>query len=325
MWLRRRAHGFLIHAPAKLNLFLEIVAKRADGFHEIETLMAPISLYDTLTFTPNDSGEIHFTSEVALWARTSADAAGALPRGDENLVVRAVRLAARKAGIERGADIRLVKRIAMAAGLAGGSSDAAAALLLANAGWQLGFSNDQLRELAAELGSDVPFFLGPGPAVCRGRGEIIEPLAELAALYCVVVCPSEGLSTAEVYRACRPADEPRSSWPLVELLAGGKQNGLQSCLHNRLQPPAEALSPWIGRLRDAFAETDVLGHQMSGSGTSYFGVCRNAAHARRVKSRLACRGLGRVHAVRTSPGMGWRNRCRPEGERPWRSPKFASS
>ena len=122
-----------------------------------------------------------------------------MPEGPDNLVVRAVELVRRRAGVRRGAKLLLVKRIPAAAGLGGGSSDAAAALVAANEGWRLGRSRDELADWAAELGSDVPFFLAGGPAICRGRGERVEPVAGLGALDFVVVRPPEGLSTAAVY------------------------------------------------------------------------------------------------------------------------------
>jgi 4-diphosphocytidyl-2-C-methyl-D-erythritol kinase len=300
MHVHRSAAGLAVHAPAKLNLFFEVLAKRQDGYHEIETLMCPIDLYDTLHFQEDAAGQITLKCERVLPACSSSGCGlEEVPDGPENLVVRAVELLRRKSGCSRGAKLRLVKRVPAAAGLGGGSSDAAAALLIANEGWQLGYSREELVRWAAELGSDVPFFLVGGPAVCQGRGEHITPIEGIEQLHFVVVRPPEGLSTASVYRACRPAEQPQSVWSFVEALRKGNWDQVGRGLLNRLQPAAEALSPWMEQLRKEFAEQDFLGHGMSGSGTSYFGLCRHARHARRCARRFQDRGLGAVFVVRS--------------------------
>ncbi|HVC96648.1 MAG TPA: 4-(cytidine 5'-diphospho)-2-C-methyl-D-erythritol kinase [Pirellulales bacterium] len=294
MHVRSTAAGLEVLAPAKLNLFLEVLDKRDDGFHEIETLMVPIGLFDTLHFQDAPSGRIDLT------CRTSATFGGSaepIPAGPENIVFRAVDLVRRRFGVTKGARVRLMKRIPMAAGLAGGSSDAAAALVATCRLWELALSPGELSQLAAELGSDVPFFLGRGAAVCRGRGERIQPVSGLGNLWFVVVKPPVGLSTAEVYRACRAADRPRRVESLIEALRAGRLARAALGLHNALQPAAEKLEPWVGRLSREFAALDCLGHKMSGSGTSYFGLCRHARQARRVAACLRTRGVGRCYAV----------------------------
>jgi 4-diphosphocytidyl-2-C-methyl-D-erythritol kinase len=217
-----------------------------------------------------------------------------LPNGKENIVVRAVELLRQRSGSDRGAAIRLTKRIPSAAGMGGGSSDAAAALVAANVVWRLGWSIERLGDLAAQLGSDVPFFLHSCPAICRGRGERIEPVARFGTLYVVVVRPPEGLSTAAVYKACRPSMAPRKVEPLLDALRDGDARQFGRRMHNALQPAARGLSPWIDRLESEFARMDCLASQMSGSGTSYFGICRGARHALAIAGRLRSRRLGRV-------------------------------
>jgi 4-diphosphocytidyl-2-C-methyl-D-erythritol kinase len=287
------------HTPAKLNLFFEVLAKRADGYQEIETLMCPIDLYDTLYFRKEPSGRLELECQ---WAHVPGEQGSAgfeqIPLGPENLVLRAVESLRRHAAVGSGASLRLVKRIPAAAGLGGGSSDAAAALMVANLGWNLGLPIEDLAQLAAELGSDVPFFLTRGSAVCRGRGERVEPIAGLGSWSFVLLRPPEGLATAAVYAACRPAEEPRPLAPLVQALREGNAAQAGRLLFNRLQPAAESLSPWIARLRETLAQEDLLGHGMSGSGTSYFGLCRHARHARRIARRLRAKGIGRVFVVR---------------------------
>jgi 4-diphosphocytidyl-2-C-methyl-D-erythritol kinase len=297
MHVRRSEAGLEVWAPAKLNLFLEVLSKRPDGFHEIETLMCPISLFDTLFFRPDDSSRITFTVQTVGQQRSGEDQS--LPVGSDNIVLRAIELLRPEAAAHCGAQVHLIKRIPIAAGLAGGSSDAAAALVAANLGWGLGLSAADLAERAAKLGSDVPFFLEQGAAICRGRGERVERLTGLPTMHLVVVRPPEGLSTAAVYRACRVAETPRGADRLVTALRRGQIGKLDRFLHNALEPAAERLSPWIQRLRHRFSRFDLAGHQMSGSGTSYFGVCRHQRHARRIARQLRAEGVGRVYCVRT--------------------------
>jgi 4-diphosphocytidyl-2-C-methyl-D-erythritol kinase len=298
MNVHRLASSVVVRAPAKLNLFFEILAKRSDGYHEIETLMVPISLYDTLVVTSNTDGQVRVDCR---WAAPPSDGQlGELPAEQDNLVTRAVTLLRSRAQVRQGASIDLVKRIPSAAGLGGGSSDAAAALLAANVLWNLDWDREALSEVGALVGSDVPFFLGHGAAVCRGRGERVERLASLSPLDFVVVRPPEGLSTAKVYANCSVVDPARPLAPLVAALRSGDMRGVARFTHNRLEAAAESLSPWIGRLQREFAGQDCVAAQMSGSGSAYFGICRHARHARRVARRLRARNIGHVYAVSTS-------------------------
>ncbi len=345
MWIHASASAVEVRAPAKLNLFLEVLGRRADGYHEIETLMVPVSLCDWLSFAPLPAGSARLpgttesdtaSSDTASsiifsagWASTAWERPGGaapdesggrehspqaparsgrraadgpvspqpIPQGADNLVVKAVELLRRRAGTDAGATIRLVKRIPLAAGLGGGSSDAAAALAAANIGWRLGLSARELMPLAAEVGSDVPFFLAGAAAMCRGRGERVEPLRPQALSHFVIAQPPAGLATAEVYRRCRPADSPQGCGALIAALRRGDLSAAGRRLHNALQPAAEQLSPWIDQLKEDFARLDLAGHQMSGSGTSYFGLCRSAGQARRAGARLRSLGWSSVYIV----------------------------
>ncbi len=302
MQMHRSGAQWVVQAPAKLNLFFEVLAKRDDGYPEIETLMCPITLYDTLYFREEPSGQVSLKCDWAFGASASdGNELDALPQGRDNLAVRAVALLRDRIGVRGGAALRLVKRIPVAAGLGGGSSDAAAALAIANHAWGLRLSQSELAEVAAQLGSDVPFFLAGGSAVCRGRGERVEPVtgAGAGSLHFVVVRPPCGLSTAVVYGACRPARQPQSVVPLLRALSQGNIDEVGRLLFNRLQPAAAELSPWIERLQNEFAREDFLGHGMSGSGTSYFGLCRHARQARRVANRIKANGACSVFAVRS--------------------------
>jgi 4-diphosphocytidyl-2-C-methyl-D-erythritol kinase len=185
----------------------------------------------------------------------------------------------------------------MTAGLAGGSSDAAAALTAANIAWGLDWPSERLSALAAEIGSDVPFLLQRRPALCRGRGEQVEPQHGLFPLHFVIVHPPAGLSTAEVYQRCHPPEKPRMATPLITAWRQGRTAELGRLLHNRLEAAAATISPWIDRLRYEFKKLDFLGHQMTGSGSGYFGVCRDRTHARRLAAALRNRGFAQVYAV----------------------------
>lgn len=256
--------------------------------------MCPIDLYDTLYFRDEAQGSL--TLEVERVASEEADEP--LPPPEQNLVIRALELLREDSGCRQGARIRLVKRIPMAAGLAGGSSDAAAALVAGNLGWRLGYSRERLAMLAARLGSDIPFFLLGSPALARGRGERLESCRRNFPLWFVIAKPPAGLSTAAVYKNCAPSDQPRTVGPLVEALERGNLGESGKQLWNRLQPTARTLSPWIERLEREFAGLDLPGHLMSGSGTSYFGLCRNGAQARALAGRLRQRGIGQVFMAR---------------------------
>jgi 4-diphosphocytidyl-2-C-methyl-D-erythritol kinase len=296
MLVRIAADRVEVRAPAKINLFLEVLAKRPDGFHQIETLMSPIGLYDSLAFRATTSPEIQLVCRWAVGLEQTT--LGDLPVPEKNIVFLAASRLQERSGSERGAEICLTKRIPSAAGLGGASSDAAAVLVAANLGWQLTWSRERLAELAAELGSDIPFFLGNGSAICRGRGEQIETIAPVR-LHVVVVRPPVGLSTPQIYSRCQPAKSPYQVGKLQSGLRRGIWNEVKSALVNRLEEPAAQLTPWIGRLRQELTDAGCIAQQMSGSGSSYFGICESARHARRVAGKLRSKRVGLVTATTT--------------------------
>ncbi len=292
--------GFVIvQAPAKLNLFLEILGKRSDGYHELETLMVTVDLYDTLSFTEENSEEIRLQVIDAGRRRPSGRSeAESIPVGPENLVVRAAALLREFTGVRRGVRIELRKRIPAAAGLAGGSSDAAATLLALDRLWQLHLSPRDFHELAQRLGSDVAFFVsGKSAAVCRGRGELIEPIRLPCGLHFVVARPHDGLSTADVYRQYRPVGKKQHVEGLTSALMQGDLARAGRRMHNALETPAMNLSSDIETLKARFHRLPVLGHQMSGSGSAYFGLCANRRMSRQAASRLRAERTGSVWEV----------------------------
>ncbi|QDU95539.1 4-(cytidine 5'-diphospho)-2-C-methyl-D-erythritol kinase [Lignipirellula cremea] len=309
MYMVPRDRSIEVRTPAKINLFLEVLSRRPDGFHEIETLMSAVSLFDRFDFTPQDSGRLDFSCQWATGVQGERWPDGLsrqpeLPSTENNLAFLALQKLQEHTEVPLHGTVRLVKRIPAAAGLGGASSDAAAALLGANVAWKLGKSLDQLSLLSSELGSDIPFFFQRYAAVCQGRGERIARQVMAPRLHLVIVRPPEGLSTPAVYRACRPASAPRQVQSLLAAWQRGRIRELAGFLYNGLEEPASRLSPWIDRLNKEFLTTACLGCRMSGSGTSYFGVYRTAACARRAAALLRSRGVGQVfYAVTLSQGL----------------------
>jgi 4-diphosphocytidyl-2-C-methyl-D-erythritol kinase len=197
----------------------------------------------------------------------------------------------------------LEKAIPAQAGLAGGSSDAAATLAALNLLWNLQMPPEQLDVLASEIGSDVTFFAHTPAAVCRGRGERVQAVSLMETYHFVLVCPPIGLSTADVYRHLIPPERPRPIGPVLETLARGGSAELGRSLFNRLQPTAEALRPELIRVRDALASLGPLfdGSLMSGSGSAYFGLCRDSGAASHAAKVLEPLGLGWVRVVTCGP------------------------
>ena len=279
--------------------------------------MCTLDIFDTLelTDTTHQGGEV--AELKCRWAAGSMAHAsrgtwGQLPPPEENLAMKALRLLGRQAGEERSAQVSLVKRIPAAAGLGGASSNAAAALAAANIAWNLHWPVHRLAETAAEIGSDVPFFLYGGAAVVGGRGERIEPLAASPGWPLVVVKPAVGLSTAEVYRQCAPADQDirgvRGMQPLLNAIASQREDRAANSLWNRLQETAEQLAPAVAQALQSLRRAGAAGCLMSGSGSSVFGLCRSTIHARRVAAQLRQQLSGATFAARL-----------------WRSPRRAAA
>ena len=266
-----------LRAPAKLNLYLRVLGKRPDGFHEIETVFERIDLADELTFEPGPSG-------IELTCTDSS-----LSCGPDNLIIQAADLLRQVTGHASGARMHLNKRIPVAAGLGGGSSDAATTLIGLNSLWQLKLANQSLAKLGARLGSDVPFFLVESAfAVGRGRGEQCEPVNTSMSLTHVLVVPVERLSTSEVYADGRfdlTAPKPASSM-VLHALHNGSLSELAQGLWNDLEPVAIRRCPVISSIQSRLRDFGCLGVCVSGSGTAVFGLCENPAHARDVAHRV---------------------------------------
>lgn len=268
-----------LSAPAKINLFLEVLGRRNDGYHELVTCMAPLAWADELHFTPSHQLTLSCSDP-------------SLPLDQNNLVLKAALALQHHSKTSLGAAIHLIKRIPSPAGLGGGSSDAATTLRGLNQLWHLALSDAELMNLAATIGSDVPFFLAGSAAWCRGRGEQVTPFQLGCKLSLLLVCPTVGLSTPAVYQTLQAPSlevgmpQAESENGMLQALRMQSPDAISNALFNRLQPPAERCLPLLGELRQlletARSQGLCLGSLMSGSGSSYFAVCRDQAETQRL-------------------------------------------
>ncbi|MCL6638445.1 MAG: 4-(cytidine 5'-diphospho)-2-C-methyl-D-erythritol kinase [Firmicutes bacterium] len=267
-----------IFAHAKINLTLGVLGKRPDGYHEVEMVMQSIALHDTLQIRKQAAG-------------ISLTVAGAdLPGDGNNLVFRAASLLQAKTGNKSGVHIHLAKRIPVAAGLGGGSADAAAALRALNMFWRLGLSPAELMDLGAALGSDVPFCLLGGTAIARGRGELLTPLSARPKFGLVLVKPAARVSTARVYGAygafSGSFQKPRPDCAaMAAALAQGDPDAVARCLANDLEPVTAAMHPEVRRIKEKLLAAGATGALMSGSGPTVFGLTGDVDSARLVAAR----------------------------------------
>jgi 4-diphosphocytidyl-2-C-methyl-D-erythritol kinase len=265
-----------ITSHAKVNLYLDVLGLRPDGYHEIETLIQEISLHDTLTFTRTSRG----ISVECDDPRVPCDAS--------NLVWRAAARLKRGYPGHGGIHIRIEKRIPPGGGLGGGSSNAAAALKALNGLWQIGLGVDELESLGARIGSDVPFFIRGGAAICRGRGEVVQPVRLRERYWYVLALPGFAVSTRQAYANLRMPrkhrrDLKRSRMTLTtgrrraRLHDGfvGEKRAVEGFVmpYNRLERPVFRMHPALRRLRDALADRCPRGALLSGSGSTLFGIC----------------------------------------------------
>jgi 4-diphosphocytidyl-2-C-methyl-D-erythritol kinase len=284
----------VLRTSAKVNLALEVLGRRSDGYHELSTVMQAVDLFDRLTM--EKAGTITLETSDA-----------ALATDDRNLVVRAARLLREASGVQAGARIVLDKRIPVAAGLGGGSSDAAATLWGLNRLWGLRWRRERLMALAVGLGMDVPFFLGPGRALGTGRGEVLKPVPTLGGYAMVLVNPGVALSTQEVYGRVPEGwrAKPEGTKRMLEALRTRNAVKIAAALTNHLERWVEPAMPVIGRMKAALLAAGALGAVMSGSGPTVFGVARSLDQARQIQRRVSRAGWS-AWAVRTNSGAAIR-------------------
>ncbi|MGH7811168.1 MAG: 4-(cytidine 5'-diphospho)-2-C-methyl-D-erythritol kinase [Candidatus Binatia bacterium] len=272
-----------IRAPAKINLTLRIVGRRADGYHLIDTIMAPVSLYDEIEIrTTERSGK---TKKITGPSITVTCKPSSAPAGEQNLAYRAAQLVLKKARSEQSIAIRIHKRIPVGAGLGGGSSDAAATMVGLNRLLKLGFSARQLERLGLELGADVPFFVRGQPARARGIGERLQPIGAIPRRWIVILYPGFAVSTGWVFRNLPvKLTKPRVNTSITSLLKG--HNNLVDMLVNDLETVTLRRIPRIQSLKDSLLRAGATGCLMSGSGSSVFGVFRSKRKAEIAFRRL---------------------------------------
>jgi len=290
----------MVSAPAKINLCLGVGPVREDGFHALATVYQAIGLHDHVTVHDAEPGE---DDSVTVRAGDRFAVAG-VPTDGSNIAVRAARLLAEHAGVERRVRIEIDKGIPVMGGMAGGSADGAAALLACHALWELERPREELVELAAELGSDVPFALVGGTAIGSGRGEVVTPLMTSGEYWWVVLESSTGLSTPAVYREFDagqdgPAPAPEIPDELMAALRGHDVAELGAALSNDLQPAALRLRPELATALDHGRLASAHGAILSGSGPSCLFLCEGRSHAVQVADALGVLGLG---AVSFAPG-----------------------
>lgn len=262
-----------VKAPAKINLSLDVLYKRPDGYHEVDMVMTTIDLADRITLEDRADGRIHLVTN-----------SGVIPQDARNLAWRAAELVRERFRVDRGVTITIAKEIPVAAGLAGGSSDAAAVLSGLNQLWKLGASLEELMELGKQLGSDVPFCLVRGTARATGRGECIEELPAMPPCWVVLAKPPISVSTADVYSdldlaqiTARPKTES-----LIASLARNDFHGVARQMRNVLEPFVFRKYPEVARLKEQMLRFSGEGVLMSGSGPTVYALFQQESRARRL-------------------------------------------
>ncbi|GAB4198919.1 MAG: 4-(cytidine 5'-diphospho)-2-C-methyl-D-erythritol kinase [Coleofasciculaceae cyanobacterium] len=287
--------SYSLIAPAKINLYLEILGDRPDGYHELAMILQSIELADRIDMRAIGTDTILIHCDHPQ-----------VPTDNSNLAYRAAELMAKefpqvfaKFG---GVEITIKKHIPVAAGLAGGSTNAAAVLVGIDMMWQLGLTQPELQDLAARLGSDVPFCLAGGTAIATGRGEELSPLPDLDRIY-VVLAKNRNLmvSTAWAYQTYRTqfghsyvrdtqSLESRAarvhSGPIVHAIYNKDGSQIGQLLHNDLEKVVLPTTPQVAQLREAFHNSGALGTMMSGSGPTVFALCQSEAHAREIQQKV---------------------------------------
>lgn len=270
-------------AYAKINLGLDVVRRLENGYHEVRMIMQTVGIYDVLTFRAAASG-IHITADN-----------GELPLGEDNLIHKAARLLKEEYNVREGVEIRLEKHIPIAAGMAGGSSDAAATLLGLNDLFSLGLPRERLRELGVRIGADVPYCILGGTALAEGIGERLTPLPPAPPCVLLIAKPDIQVSTRYVYEHLDTAGVWRH--PDIDgmrlAIENGDLSGVTARLGNVLETVTACRYPVIGRIREEMLASGALGSLMSGSGPTVFGIYSGEEQAWQALERLKGQGLAK--------------------------------
>ncbi|MCK4607586.1 MAG: 4-(cytidine 5'-diphospho)-2-C-methyl-D-erythritol kinase [candidate division Zixibacteria bacterium] len=272
MLLRDRGKGHLeIDAPAKVNLFLEVLRRREDGYHDINSAFQAVSLFDRLSFSVTDQPGI----SIKVLGNTD------LSPGEDNLVARSFDLMRDRFDLKWGLSVALNKRIPVAAGLGGGSSDAAATILACNLLFDLGLSRSRMSELSLEIGSDLPFFFSHGQALVGGRGEIVEEISLPIDYWLLLVNPGIAISTADSYAALRmDLTKRQQGFSLPGCRDVSALVGALRLSGNDFEGVHRESCPVLESVREALLGSGALLVRMSGSGSTMFGVFGEAPKVR---------------------------------------------
>jgi 4-diphosphocytidyl-2-C-methyl-D-erythritol kinase len=287
-----------VRVPAKVNLHLGVGPLRPDGKHQLHTIYQAVSLYDEVS--------IEASTDATVTVELTGEHTDDVPTGDDNLAVQAVRAVASLAGVDPAVRLTLRKGIPVGGGLAGGSADAAAALVAADAFWSCGFERTVLEGLAARLGSDVAFLLHGGTALGTGHGEIVSPVLSRGEWHWVLAVAETGLSTPSVYaeldrqRGADAETDASAADGVLAALRAGDVVALGHALRNDLQQPALQLRPNLARVLAAGKELGAAGGIVSGSGPTVALLASSAGEAIRIASSLA--GLDVCRTVRRATG-----------------------
>jgi len=293
-----------VRVPAKVNLQLSVGPVRPDGFHELATVFQAVSLVDEIVARSRDTAGVGLT--------VSGEGEGTLPLDERNLAYRAAALLAAHAGREAAVDLHIHKSIHIAGGMAGGSADAAAALLACDALWHLSTPREELMDLAAELGSDVPFALQGGTAIGTGRGERLASVLSQGTFHWVFALADRGLSTPDVYAECdrlrddRDVPAPYVPDMLMQAVRAGDPVLLGKALHNDLQAAALSLRPVLGQVLEVGDDYGALGGIVSGSGPTCAFLARDEEHSLDLAVALTAAGVCRSVRRATGPVVGAR-------------------
>lgn len=258
-------------APAKINLSLDVLGRRDDGYHNVEMVMTTIDLYDRI--------ELHSLNEdkikVSLWSRY-------VPNDERNLAYKAAALLRSKYHISQGVHIKIEKNIPVSAGLGGGSSNAAAVLRGLNKLWKLNLSMEELALLGSAIGSDVPFCVYGKTAIARGRGEIIEKLPSPPTCWVVLAKPALGVSSRTIFHKYIHEERPRTSQPIIQALE--EKNFLKLCqsINNVLEHVTFESYPQVRQMKDKMVKYGASGVLMSGSGPTIYGLVQHHGKAKRI-------------------------------------------
>jgi 4-diphosphocytidyl-2-C-methyl-D-erythritol kinase len=260
-----------VATPAKINLYLRILGRRPDNFHEIETLMCPVSVFDELEFDEAPKGQ------TLIRVEGPSD----LPADQSNSIWRAADAIRKRTGSDRGLSVLVRKRIPLGGGLAGGSSNAALTLRVLNDLWACGLAESELEELASELGSDVAFFLADGPPICSGRGERVEPAIMDEDIWAVLAYPGFGVSTPWAYKTYAANPRKGVAGRVSLSYKVRKTDASAACrLQNDLEPAVFDKYLWIAQAKEWFLKQKMtLDALMSGSGATVFALTQDAEAA----------------------------------------------